>query len=188
MSARERVEQLERDARLRYHADPLFHARAHLAATVSLYHREHVTQEDLEQARRTAALALLLADMSAEELGSPDQDSDTLRQLMAGPTGEVTWRDVMRLLGLDPQQRPQPQPRDPMDGDGIVRLDADGEWVRATYRVPAHIGSRVRFDGQPGTVVGFSGPHLVLQLDGQPGEHPVHPTWHMDYDQPAEPR
>jgi hypothetical protein len=39
------------------------------------------------------------------------------------------------------------------------------EYIRDHYRVPARRGGRVKFRGEPGRVVGTSGPHLRVRLD-----------------------
>lgn len=57
----------------------------------------------------------------------------------------------------------------------------DMEWVRAQYGVPAEVGGRVVVDGKPGTIIGTSGPHLAIALDGGGAPVAAHPTWHMTY-------
>lgn len=60
--------------------------------------------------------------------------------------------------------------------------DADGEFIRGYYRVPAHIGAKILFEGYPGVITGFDGPHLLARVEGY-GERPVilHPTWEVEY-------
>jgi hypothetical protein len=67
------------------------------------------------------------------------------------------------------------------DEAGYADRPEGGEYVRSYYRVPAHIGTPVRFEGRPGRVVGFDGPHLLVQFDAEPHPVPLHPTWHVTY-------
>lgn len=57
------------------------------------------------------------------------------------------------------------------------------EWIRRTYDVPAKIGGRVIFDGQPGRICSTNAGHLAIHLDGTPVRRRVytHPTWRMEY-------
>lgn len=58
------------------------------------------------------------------------------------------------------------------------------EYVRARYAVPARRGGRVRFEGRPGRITGFSGGYVLVRLDGEPMRgRPLicHPTWEMEY-------
>jgi hypothetical protein len=65
-------------------------------------------------------------------------------------------------------------PTEPRDTDGL-------EYVRGYYKVPARIGVRVLFEGQPGVITGSSGPHLLVHMDGAAEPVPAHPTWEMQY-------
>lgn len=60
--------------------------------------------------------------------------------------------------------------------------DADGEFIRSYYRVPAHIGAKICFEGGPGVIAGFEGAHLLARVERY-GEQPVilHPTWEVEY-------
>lgn len=55
------------------------------------------------------------------------------------------------------------------------------EHVRTFYAVPAKRGGRVLFNGQPGTITGFTGPYLRVRLDGHSRPVPIHPTWRVQY-------
>ncbi len=65
------------------------------------------------------------------------------------------------------------------------------EWVRETYGVPAKRGGRVEYTGgaKPvlGTIVGASGGHLSIRLDGGKHALPYHPTWKLRYLEEASP-
>ena len=55
-------------------------------------------------------------------------------------------------------------------------------YVRRYYQVPAKRGARIKFRGQLGTIVGFSGAGLRVRLDDDPKRViPCHPTWRIDY-------
>ena len=61
------------------------------------------------------------------------------------------------------------------------------EYIRATYGVPARRGARVVYTGDPkgprrGTIVGTSGPHIRVRLDGGDRAGKYHPTWEMTYE------
>jgi len=65
------------------------------------------------------------------------------------------------------------------------------QWIRDQYRVPAKRGGRVLFDwpaGNPrgGTIVGASGPHLRVRLDGDRHTSRLHPTWNVIYEKSPE--
>lgn len=59
----------------------------------------------------------------------------------------------------------------------------DLEYIRTRYQVPARPGAPVTYYGEkdgrprPGRVVGTSGPHVLIRLDGETTAHPYHPTW-----------
>ncbi|TPN26589.1 hypothetical protein FKO01_25255 [Mesorhizobium sp. B2-3-3] len=59
------------------------------------------------------------------------------------------------------------------------------KWVRENYGVPARRGGRVEFtsNGRPelGTIVGWTGPHLKIWLDGAKPAPIYHPTWKLRY-------
>ena len=58
------------------------------------------------------------------------------------------------------------------------------QWVRENYNVPVKRGAHVLFLGEPGVVVGMSGPHLRVKMKSgrYAGEIvTVHPTWEMQY-------
>lgn len=59
-------------------------------------------------------------------------------------------------------------------------------YIRATYKVPAKRGARVRytFDRRPareGVVVGSYGPLLRILMDGDTKPGLYHPSWEMKY-------
>ena len=53
------------------------------------------------------------------------------------------------------------------------------EYIRKTYKVPAKRGMKILFRGKPAEIVGASGPHLRIKLDGM--IVPIHPTWEVEY-------
>ena len=57
--------------------------------------------------------------------------------------------------------------------------------LRDHYGVPARLNGRIRYtwrDGNHlGTIVGRSGPHLLIQFDGETEPMPCHPTWEIEY-------
>jgi hypothetical protein len=56
------------------------------------------------------------------------------------------------------------------------------DYVRRYYQVPAERGARIKFRGQPGSVVGFHGASLRVRLDDAPKQIiTCHPTWRIDY-------
>lgn len=60
--------------------------------------------------------------------------------------------------------------------------DAAGDYVRAYYKVPAHIDGRIVLDGRPGVIAGFDGAYLVVVFDDNPtAARRAHPTWRVDY-------
>lgn len=76
-------------------------------------------------------------------------------------------------------------PSDPANVERLRRLrnpDTSGlEYIRTNYSVPARVGVHVLLEGHPGVIVGGSGPHLLLQLEGDDGPVPAHPTWEIQY-------
>ncbi|MER7331615.1 MULTISPECIES: hypothetical protein [unclassified Micromonospora] len=59
--------------------------------------------------------------------------------------------------------------------------DAQVEWVRHQYQVPATIGCRVTADGKRGRIAGGDGSSLLIVIDGKRRATPWHPTWRMQY-------
>lgn len=59
------------------------------------------------------------------------------------------------------------------------------DYIRRTYGVPAKRGGRVEYTGygQPrqGVILGASGPHLRVRLDGDRATLSMHPTWELRY-------
>lgn len=58
-------------------------------------------------------------------------------------------------------------------------------YVRKAYGVPAKRGGRVLYTGcgreEFGTIIGASGGHLKIRLDGVRHGMPFHPTWKLEY-------
>jgi hypothetical protein len=58
-------------------------------------------------------------------------------------------------------------------------------YIRRAYGVPAKRGGRVRYTGEGrdefGTIIGASGAHLSVRLDGLRHGRPYHPTWQIEY-------
>ena len=58
-------------------------------------------------------------------------------------------------------------------------------YIRQHYGIPAWHGRRVRYTGGPapqdGTIVGASGAHLLIRIDGAKHPLPYHPTWELQY-------
>jgi hypothetical protein len=83
---------------------------------------------------------------------------------------------------------------EPTDGRGDHALptsqsavDTSGlEYIRGYYRVPARVGVKVLLEGCHGEIVGSSGPHLLVQIEGDDGPVPAHPTWEIEYLVPSE--
>lgn len=65
------------------------------------------------------------------------------------------------------------------------------DYIRRAYKVPAKRGGRVRIDGHLGTIIGSSGPHLMVRFDEAWIKPAVsarrvrvsacHPTWMVEY-------
>lgn len=55
------------------------------------------------------------------------------------------------------------------------------DYVQHYYKVPAARDMRVTADGKPGVIVGATGSHLLVRLDGARRATPWHPTWRMQY-------
>ena len=60
-------------------------------------------------------------------------------------------------------------------------MTGDLDYIRNHYGVPAAPRTRVTADGKPGVIVGATGPHLLVHIDGEPDPTPWHPTWRMQY-------
>lgn len=64
-------------------------------------------------------------------------------------------------------------------------MSDDGQYIRDYYGVPARLGSRVTYSGgqqpQAGTITGFDGAYLRIQLDGEQEVCNYHPTWKIEY-------
>lgn len=58
-------------------------------------------------------------------------------------------------------------------------------YVRSYYGVPAKRRMRIKFDGRPGEIVGFRDQYLRVRLDGERRLVTLHPTWRIDYPEPA---
>lgn len=66
------------------------------------------------------------------------------------------------------------------DPDSRRAVDAR-DYIRGYYKVDVDFGSRVVYDGTPGTVAGFTAAYLVFRADGADVSVPIHPTWRVDY-------
>lgn len=59
------------------------------------------------------------------------------------------------------------------------------DYISKSYGVPAKRGGRVEYTGdrEPklGTIMGATGAHLTIRLDGEKYSHPYHPTWKLRY-------
>ncbi len=55
------------------------------------------------------------------------------------------------------------------------------EYVRWFYGVPAKRGSRILFEGKPGTIVAFDQQYLKVRMDGEKKPIRLHPTWEVEY-------
>lgn len=54
-------------------------------------------------------------------------------------------------------------------------------YINQTYGLNVTMGTRIEYDGKPGTVVGISGSHLRIILDGESHDLPYHPCHKMTY-------
>ena len=50
------------------------------------------------------------------------------------------------------------------------------EYIRNYYKVPAIKGKIVKYQDKFGVIIGASGPHVKIRLDGEKNAHPYHPT------------
>lgn len=55
------------------------------------------------------------------------------------------------------------------------------QWIRDYYKVPARIGGRVTYLGQPGQIVCAAGQYLRIRLDGEKRSRIFHPVWEIAY-------
>ena len=59
------------------------------------------------------------------------------------------------------------------------------QYIRDTYRVPAKVGTRVRYTGRRepicGTITSATNAHIRVRLDGETGSGHYHPTWRIEY-------
>ena len=63
------------------------------------------------------------------------------------------------------------------------------DYIRTTYGVPARKGQRVRYTGdkgpknpaREGVIIGASGAHLRIRMDGDSFSNIYHPTWELEY-------
>jgi hypothetical protein len=59
-------------------------------------------------------------------------------------------------------------------------------YVREMYGVPAEVGRKVTFNGEPAEIHGAEGQYLWIVLGEEREPMLVHPTWHIDYGVTAE--
>jgi hypothetical protein len=50
------------------------------------------------------------------------------------------------------------------------------EYIREYYKVPAFKGHKISYRGKPGVIIGASGPHVKIRLDGEKSSGAYHPT------------
>jgi hypothetical protein len=50
------------------------------------------------------------------------------------------------------------------------------QYIREYYGVPAKRGEPVIYQGKPGVVTGYSGPHIRVRLEGEKRSRPYHPA------------
>ncbi len=59
------------------------------------------------------------------------------------------------------------------------------EYIKQAYNIPAKRGGRVEYTGgkepKKGTIVGASGAHLKIVLDGEEKPGIYHPAWELHY-------
>lgn len=65
----------------------------------------------------------------------------------------------------------------------VAKAD-NGRYVRSYYDVPAYVGTRILFEGQPYVITGFDRQYLLVEINGQ--VELLHPTWHVEYPTIAE--
>ena len=70
--------------------------------------------------------------------------------------------------------------------DIIEGIKMSMQGIRDYYSVPAKVGGRVKYTGDPGetsegTIVRSRGSYLVVLMDGDPNTRIYHPTWSMEY-------
>lgn len=87
----------------------------------------------------------------------------------------------------------EPDPTGPTEHEAQIEMESrgeelaergtadDGTYVRQYYRVPAHKGRLIRFEGVPGTIVGFDRQYLLADLDDGRKSAILHPKWHVEY-------
>jgi hypothetical protein len=60
-------------------------------------------------------------------------------------------------------------------------IEANFDYIRDYYQVPARLRGRVRYEGRGGTIIGAKGQYLRVQLDDETTPGTFHPTWHLTY-------
>lgn len=72
---------------------------------------------------------------------------------------------------------------DHVSGYAIERVDWRDplSYVREMYAVPAEVGRRVLFNGEPAEIMGGEGQYVWIVRGEERNPMLVHPTWHMDY-------
>lgn len=55
------------------------------------------------------------------------------------------------------------------------------QYIRKAYGVPAKRFARIRFQGQPGSIVGSRYQYLEVKLDDEKRVRVIHPTWEVEY-------
>lgn len=70
-----------------------------------------------------------------------------------------------------------------------TKLQDDTKYIAYYYGVPAKVGGRIRYTGNPGgdpvfgTITGTEQARLLVRLDGHNTSVPLHPTWKIQYRQ-----
>lgn len=54
-------------------------------------------------------------------------------------------------------------------------------YVREMYGVPAHVGRKVLFNGEPAEIMGGERQYVWIVMGDEREPILVHPTWHMEY-------
>lgn len=81
----------------------------------------------------------------------------------------------------DPHTEAIPSPADGRYAIERVDWSDPVSYVREMYGVPAEVGRRVLFNGEPAEITGGDGHYLQIVLGTAREPMRVHPTWHLDY-------
>ncbi len=64
-------------------------------------------------------------------------------------------------------------------------VDTGLSYVADRYDVPARLGARITFEGEPAVILGRSGAGLLVRL-GDDRVVPIHPTWRVEYEEASQ--